>query len=132
MGTGKIRPQLPALLQPRKKTQSSFVKMWKVDSHRCSINPNLQNDKFAPHGESLTSKIQSFHTSIGSKKSLTASLTCNPDNAQGVSYHSKKKPRQKDGRKNFKSEIQKCHSLQSEHCNTTKPNRPVRLILLDF
>ena len=86
---GKIRPQLPALLQPaRKNTRRSFDKMYQPDFHRFSINPNLQNDKFAPHGESLTPKIpQVPHFNFWVKKSLTASLTCNPDNAQGVSCH---------------------------------------------
>lgn len=85
---GKIRPQLPSLLQPKESAEIFCQNVENPTFIRFSINPNLQHHKFATHRESLTPKTpQVPHFKFWVKKSLTASLTCNPDNAQGVSYH---------------------------------------------
>ena len=131
---GKIRPQLPALLQPaRKNTRRSFDKMCQPDFHRFSINPNLQNDKFAPHGESLTPKIpqvpQVPHFNFLGQK-IPHGL---------VDLQSRQRPRcvlsffprNRDERidrigwipsqKFRKVTCSNFAGLQSEHCHTTKP-----------
>ena len=55
--------------------------MWKPDVHKCSINPNLQNDKTAPHRESLTPKrngstVPHFNFAICAKISAFILLKC--------------------------------------------------------